>query len=127
MNLNYRGVPFEYEVPEEDVTVHAVDGLYRGLPFSKVVTREDDLSSVPFDLSFRGVTYHRVAQPAVAEPRPVATADVSLFASQILDEVADLHQKNILERLQRRIQSAEARGDETLVHQLEAERRMIAH
>ncbi len=127
MNLNYRGVVFDFVPPEEETTLQPVDGQYRGQPVSQMTTHAAaDLSSVPFDLTFRGVPYHQAAE-ASASPA-VPSLDSVMASPQISESSSDLHQQNISDRLQRRIQSAQAKGDLTLVQQLEDERnRLIAH
>lgn len=126
MNLNYRGVVFDFVPPEEEAThIQSVDGIYRGRPFSQITTHEpEDLTSIPFDLSFRGVSYHHA-------PNAGVNSEISLLnpdTAGITEQFSSLHDQNILDRLQRRIQSARANGDQVLVEQLEAElNQMIAH
>lgn len=119
MNLNYRGVVFDFVPPEEEMHTQSVDGIYRGRPFSQITTHQpEDLTSVSFDLSFRGVSYHQASDAGM-------TPEVALLSGG--EGVSTLHRRNIMERLQRRIQSARAQGDSALVEQLEAElNQMIA-
>lgn len=130
MNLKYRGADYEFEPSAEEMKIQTVEGLYRGHPFSEIVTHEaGDLSAIPFDLAFRGVAYHHAAEAAGLE---ISTQSLPMAKRPVLSErgaqaaqMATQHQKNILEKLQRRILSARAKGDQDLVHQLEAERRTL--
>ncbi len=82
-----------------------------------------------YDLIYRGETYHvdRDAQGTLtaltqathsSRSKPVATR-----VSQ--RELNRLHQANLLSNLQRRLQAAQERGDQTLLDLLEAERQQI--
>ena len=126
MNLNYRGVGFDFVPPDEETPLQPVDGQYRGRPVCQKATQAAaDLSSVAFDLTFRGVSYH--GSEAFASPA-VPSFDSLMVGTQISERFSDLHQQNIWDRLQRRIQSAQAQGDLNLLQQLEDERnRMLIH
>lgn len=105
--------------------------LYRGETYCVDPTAyQTQVSALPqeYELIYRGATYHvdRDAQgnltaltQSVKAPRSQSNARVAKQA------VSQLHQANQLDSLHRRLQSAQERGDQTLLDLLEAERKQI--
>lgn len=82
-----------------------------------------------YDLIYRGLNYHvnRDAQGvATAFTQPVSTKarTVSVSASP-RRQLGQVHQANLTSNLQRRLEAAQARGDQQLIDLLEAERQQI--
>ncbi|MBE7381120.1 MAG: DUF4278 domain-containing protein [Leptolyngbya sp. SIO1E4] len=137
MKLRYRGVEYDYTPPSLEVSESEILGRYRGrsLRFSYV-------KHVPFpqpeaDLSFRGATYHtnnygQVKPVVPAQEVPQGSKFMPVFDSMatarrhLLQESARIHQESIRRSLQRRIEIAQAQGDDMLVRQLEDEMHQIA-
>jgi len=77
-----------------------------------------------------------MVEPQVALTSPVLTPSFGLETywaparsqreRQRLAEIARIHQQNLRERLNYRLEKAKQRGDETLIHLLEAEQQQIA-
>jgi len=137
MKLCYRGVQYDYTPPVLEVAESEMLGQYRGRPlhFSYV-------SHVPFpqpeaNLTYRGTPYHTTRQGTVEamvqvkkapqEPQFKPVFDSMAVARRsLLQEAADMHQANMKRSLERRMQIAQARGDEHLLRQLEAEMHQYA-
>ena len=137
MKLCYRGVEYDYTPPVLEVSESEMLGHYRGrsLRFSYV-------KHVPFpqseaDLTYRGIDYHTNRQGEVEAVMQVNRAPQmphfkpvfdSMAAARrtLLQESAQVHQDNIRQSLERRIQIAQSKGDAVLVSQLEDERHQLA-
>lgn len=137
MKLCYRGVKYDYTPPVLEVSESEMLGRYRGRPlhFSYV-------SHVPFpqpeaDLKYRGKPYHTTRQGTVEavvavkqapqEPQFKPVFDSMAAARRsLLQEASEMHQANIRRSLERRMQIAQAKGDQQLLQQLEAEMHQYA-
>jgi len=146
MKLSYRGVPYDYVPPSVGITEGEVLGKYRGLPWREHLVREVPVSQPSYYLKYRGVPYWsnqvsdtgRVVEPQVALTSPVVTPGLGIETygapvrvrsqreRQRLTEVARIHQQNLRQRLNYRLEKAKQKGDETLIHLLEAEQQQIA-
>jgi len=144
MRLSYRGVPYDYVPPSVGITEGEVLGKYRGLPWREHLVRDVPVSQPSYYLKYRGVPYWsnqvseagRMVEPQVALTSPVLTPSFGLETywaparsqreRQRLAEIARIHQQNLRERLNYRLEKAKQRGDETLIHLLEAEQQQIA-
>jgi hypothetical protein len=132
MKLCYRGAKYDYTPPVLEITESEVMGQYRGLPYHFSYVKHMPFPQPEADLRYRGVTYHTNRQGQVeaisstpdAPPetrfRPVFDSMAAARRS-LLEESARIHQENIHRSLQRRMEVAQAKGDETLVRQLEEE------
>lgn len=130
MKLVYRGVSYDYD-PQAQRNVKpshkfqpAYTLLYRGAVYTVDPSIESQQRFVnPIaDLIYRGVAYslNGEMQPetgAQAAPRPAATAQFDL---------ASVHRGNLYRNVQRRLQAAQERGDQQLIHLLERELQQIA-
>jgi hypothetical protein len=145
MRLTYRGASYDYntsplEVRESDVLLHSLETqrrcrtlqqsyplTYRG---SRYTTEQVAAAlAVPASrsaqvLSYRGVKYVRnldgSMQPATLEGVTVPNNTAAFKA------ISKVHKENIRRNLERRIQAAKERGDQTLVSLLEAESKELA-
>lgn len=143
MKLIYRGNTYDY-----DPTEHRHDNagrpvksaprlqapytlMYRGATYHVDPTVPQTQSSLPraYDLMYRGETYHvdRDAQGNLTALTQSANAPRSKSVSARVSqrEVSQLHQTNLLNNLQRRLQIAQEQDDQTLLDLLEAERKQI--
>jgi len=130
MRLHYRGNGYEYEPVELNAVESEMNGRYRWQGFSFSYPRHIPAPQTKYDLKYRGVDYPteeaRELAPTSFRHRPAATVSTparnSLQARRaLMREVEQIHLKNIQDRLIRRIEAAQARGDQALVEQLEAE------
>ncbi|MBW4574773.1 MAG: DUF4278 domain-containing protein [Aphanothece sp. CMT-3BRIN-NPC111] len=133
MELSYRGVNYENHPPTLEVTEAEICGKYRGQNFSFRYVRHIPLPPPVPKLMYRGVAHGNnqpSAQGTVAD-QPVAriagkTLPIPKSSENFLDEAAIAHQANIRRSLERRLNIARAKGDESLLRLLEAESKQIA-
>ncbi|WP_448601643.1 arginine synthesis PII-interacting regulator PirA [Thermoleptolyngbya sp.] len=136
MRLTYRGHDYEQElVPPVEMRDSGSVGLYRGRELHFSYPRHIPVPQPVNRLQYRGVAYHttetgevnsigRVVRPA-AQPqarRAIAHAPARLVDQQ---ELAKVHHQYLMERLQRRLEVARAKGDDALIRQLEQERHQL--
>jgi hypothetical protein len=131
MRLHYRGNGYEYE-PVEQNTVEStkMNGRYRWQNFHFAYPHHIPVPPTAYNLKYRGVDYPteeaRELVSTSLRHHPVASVTMPTRSSlqarrALMREVEQIHLQNIQERLLRRIEAAQARGDEDLVEQLEAE------
>jgi hypothetical protein len=134
MKLLYRGVQHSYHLPTLEVTEAQIQGNYRGVTYHRPIWRVPPVAQPSHDLMYRGVPYitsDRAGQIAVGQveiaPPPMArpTHPVVLAPRQT-NELVRVHEQHLRQNLERRLRSAQERGDQHLVYLLEAERRQLA-
>ncbi|MBD1911093.1 MULTISPECIES: DUF4278 domain-containing protein [unclassified Leptolyngbya] len=110
--LTYRGTNYTYSPAQPSPTVISVPLIYRGVRYQPTHQVAPALS---YTLKYRGVAYQvgSNVQPA-AKVAPSQT------------NVANVHQQNLLNNVQHRIEVAQARGDDRLLALLVAEREQLA-
>jgi len=138
MKLIYRGNSYEYD-PTQATGNTGRPGrsaqpfrapytmMYRGVTMQIDPQAHTPARSESHDLSYRGTRYRvdRDDQGRVnLTTLPANQKPIQTFSPQ--REAGRLHQTNLLNNLQRRLQSAQERGDQALVDLLEAERQQIA-
>ncbi|MCF2970355.1 DUF4278 domain-containing protein [Synechococcus sp. Nb3U1] len=127
MQLTYRGIAYEFVPPsgtwqEQDRIVP-----YRGLEWnwhsqSAVMVLPD-----AFALTYRGIALHPAPIATLGIPvAEVAPSTVTSSRKHFMAMLEETHRQNLMHRLQERIRSAQARGDEHLLQQLEHERQLLA-
>lgn len=139
MKLTYRGAHYEYtpatEVAGANDRTNPAQApyrlMYRGASYlaNPAVEPVVDPSRPAVNLTYRGATYGlNGGAPVPATERvvvkPVTTARSKRAAVQAA--MAVTHRQNLQQNLQRRLQVAQARGDQQLVQLLESELRQIA-
>lgn len=133
MKLTYRGLSYDCDPPSIDMMEGGIGGMYRGCSWQVRYPRHIPMPQPVQDLKYRGVAYRTgetaesgvpvsvpVSVPA-AKPTPVRTAPTYVRNRAFKKEVATIHFANLCRNLERRMQAAESRGDETLVKLLEKE------
>lgn len=137
MKLCYRGVEYDYTPPVLEVSESEVIGHYRGRPLHFSYVKHIPFPQPEANLKYRGVDYHTNRQgeveavvqvnkaPQDPQFKPVFDSMAAARRS-LLQESARVHQENIRRSIERRIQVAQARGDESLVRQLEDEMHQFA-
>ncbi len=136
MRLTYRGHDYEQElVPPVEMRDSGSVGLYRGRELHFSYPRHIPVPQPVNRLQYRGVAYRttetgevnsigRVVRLA-AQPqarRAIAHAPARLVDQQ---ELAKVHHQYLMERLQRRLEVARAKGDDALIRQLEQEQHQL--
>ncbi|EKQ69082.1 hypothetical protein OsccyDRAFT_1691 [Leptolyngbyaceae cyanobacterium JSC-12] len=149
MKLSYRGASYEYnhsplEVRESDILTHNRSTqqhcqtlqencyalTYRGNRYTTnqvIAALSTPASYTPQELRYRGVKYIKnpvdgTTQLAIAL-QGEATPETTIAAVR---EVSSIHRDNLRRILERRLQAARERGDQSLVSLLEAESRELA-
>ncbi|MBE9124837.1 MULTISPECIES: DUF4278 domain-containing protein [unclassified Coleofasciculus] len=135
MKLSYRGVSYERTPSTLDVNEGDIGGTYRGQGWRYHYVRHIPAPPPVHELKWRGVAY-RTDKPAIAEPIPAPqpvdpgaanpVLVISNWRGKNLDETAVMHLRNIRQSLERRLQVAQAKGDEQLVRMLEKESEQTA-
>lgn len=121
MKLTYRGSNYEYDIPTVDMVEGEVAGKYRGQNWNYRYPRH-----IPNPRKYGGPNYTK-KRDAQAGDRDVAAASASARVDYYptVVEVAQVHQANICNILDRRKEAAKAKGDETLLRLLEIESRQM--
>ena len=132
MKLCYRGVEYDYTPPVLEVSESEILGRYRGRAQHFSYVKHIPFPQPEADLRYRGVSYHTTRQghvepvsqsqaaPQESKFKPVFDS-MAMARRHLLQESARVHQENIRRSLQHRIEVAQAKGDVTLVRQLEEE------
>jgi hypothetical protein len=116
LNLKYRGVTYSYSPAQAIADAVPVTLSYRGVHYQPI--NQPALASDVL-LKYRGIFYKlgQSGQPTeVIAPQTVSRRD----------EVASIHQQSLLKNVQRRIEVAQERGDNHLLTLLLAEREQLA-
>lgn len=148
MRLTYRGASYEYnhsplEVRESDILAHSQEAqrcrtlqesryplTYRGNRYTTdqvAAALSTPASHSTQRLTYRGVRY--IKNPAngitqlITETSNPATPSTT---AAVIREVSRIHRENLRRNLERRLQAARERGDQSLVSLLEAESRELA-
>ncbi|MGJ3249709.1 MAG: DUF4278 domain-containing protein [Elainellaceae cyanobacterium] len=134
MRLSYRGVRYDSEPLPVDMAETQRIGRYRGHTFRFAYPRHIPIPQPTLDLTYRGIMYQTSATGAIQTRQPVAATNEVVPTQNkaakpnrqsVLREVARVHNQNIQNRLQHRLEVARARGDENLVAQLEREMQRV--
>lgn len=133
MKLSYRGVPYEAERSNLEVTEGEIGGLYRGQSWRFHYARHIPKPQSTHPLKYRGVAYC-TGKPNAAEPnavaQPTTTSPYCNIAArnkrEVLNEITNSHLKNIQRSLEHRLEVARAKGDDTLIQLLKAESEQMA-
>ncbi len=130
MELSYRGVTYSAKPAQINADPLSVEGKYRGHDYGYHYAKSGDLPHTEFDLQYRGITIYTAPQSQESAPAASDHQDARVITSPLQlsfrDQLAQVHHHNLLDRLQRRIESAKARGDQDLIQILEAEERQMA-
>ena len=138
MKLTYRGVAYDYNPPELEVTLASTPTQYRGQQSQYKYARNVPIPQRAERLSYRGVSYQTTRTGEVQQlgdsakaPNAWATLGSKLTTNSpaskarraLLKESTMLHQQNIARSLQHRIEVAKQKGNQALLEQLESEMR----
>jgi Domain of unknown function (DUF4278) len=149
MKLLYRGLHHPHYLPTLEVTDAEIAARYRGVTYHSPVLRVPLQLQPRNELVYRGVPYTtgehagqvsrgqsaiashsqpknsqpKNSQPKNSQPKTERTIGVPSVRSP---RIAEVHGAYLRQNLERRLQSAQDRGDHHLVYLLEAERRQLA-
>ena len=147
MRLTYRGVNYESSQPslesrEVDVLrsretnrrcqtlqENALPLTYRGVRYTTdqvAAAISSPVATTSKPLIYRGVKYVKTESGKI---RPVDVMDSTMIpqnAALAFREIGKVHRENLRLNLERRLQSAKEKGDQTLVRLLEAESKELA-
>ncbi|NJK64332.1 MAG: DUF4278 domain-containing protein [Synechococcaceae cyanobacterium SM2_3_1] len=129
MELTYRGVTHFYDPDTIEIHREEVTGRFRGQELNWRAVTSVALPEAILNLQFRGVPLRasQVEATSLQQVQPqLRTKSLHPLQQNFIDQVAELHRRNILLRLQQRLQAAKARGDDNLVQLLEAEQQQMA-
>jgi hypothetical protein len=129
MSLKYRGIPYEQNFIPLEMQEGDIGGKYRGQDWKYHYPRHIPQLEPKLYLQYRGVSYS--SRPTVVrEGMELPTLACSLPLSQLTpiesDPLSAVHLDNIRRRLERRLQSAQEKGDQTLIALLKKESRDLA-
>lgn len=139
MRLSYRGVQYDDESIPVDLVDRGIYGQYRGQSIAFTYPRHIPVPQATVRLQYRGLAYQTTAtggvvpvatvHPEIA-PGEQAVAVPSSLRSRVrqmqASEVTKVHLASIRQRLQHRIDVAKAKGDATLLNELEKEMHLLA-
>lgn len=133
MKLHYRGVEYTRPPHNLEITEGEVAGKYRGQDWRHHYPRHMVDLQPKVGLQYRGVPYKTCR---VAAKKPMAEVEVqrqqlnrSLGQTQpraVADEAEKIHLDNMRRNLERRLQVAKAKGNESLVQMLQKESQDLA-
>jgi hypothetical protein len=131
MQLTYRGIAYEFVPPSGTIQTQdqGVPCQYRGLEWNWQVQSAVMTLPQAFALTYRGIALNPAAIAALGIPEVAPSTVASSVASSrkhFMAMIEETHRQNLMHRLQERIRSAQARGDEHLLQQLEHERQLLA-
>jgi hypothetical protein len=135
MELKYRGVEYNLD-PVSIERIESQQATYRGQSYRTTKAKQIPVPQPVLGLTYRGANYRTTptgGTKAVSSqerfrngkpvPLPVRTQSPDIVRHQTSqsDGSAELHRRNILRYLRRRLMIAQAKGDLKLIHQLEQE------
>jgi len=127
MKNSYRGVSYQSSAPTLEATENEITSQFRGdtLNFSYV-------RHIPMPPLVRSpinrVTSDRIPQARTSQSQAKVidqTAVAPQLSEKILHDVSLIHQANIRRNLEHRLQVAKAKGDKSLIRQLEVESKQL--
>jgi len=128
MKTSYRGVNFQSSAPTLEVAENDLTSRYRDESLNFAYVRHIPLPPVISNPMNRLVTEPSTTSPFAA-PTKREVIDEAYYSPQvsekILHEVSAIHQANIRRNLEHRLEVAKARGDQSLIRQLQVESQQL--
>ncbi len=116
MRLHYRGVAYEKEPFTLEVIKGEVGGTYRGKDWFRTYPRHIPHLRPKSSMQYRGVAYGAlVSTPSLEQTVPIP----------VVNEAEKTHLESIRRSLERRLQVAEASGNQKLVFLLQQESKAV--
>lgn len=130
MRLAYRGNRYEQETIPMEMAGSSITGSYRGNRYELAYPRHIPVPQSVQDLQYRGVPYQRTENGTLLPGTPVRARSQQtpalLRKKEQQNQLDQVHRLYLMRRLEHRLEVAQARGDDNLVHQLEQEMQQIA-
>lgn len=126
MKLSYRGVAYENNQANLEVAEGEILGKYRGANWRCHTVQEMPVPQPSQTLRYRGSTYRHLGEPVMLRQTPGTHNSSTLTTASLFGEIGRIHNSNLRQNLEHRLQVARARGDHQLVSLLEAESRQLA-
>lgn len=134
MNLNYRGINYQKDLPTIDMAEGEIGGQYRGQAWTQRYPRHIPVPQQPSpQLKYRGVSYcnnpRANAEACFAAPSaeiPARVGPTCDIRPKVCDPIEQIHIANLRRRLEYRMEVAKNQGDRNLVRMLEAESKHLA-
>jgi hypothetical protein len=130
MKLSYRGLNYNDDPPTIDMMEEA-GGLYRGCQWQIRYPRHVPIAQPSHALKYRGVPYlsHSKAESTPANAPSAVTnikktrgvSNRKLEKAMMMQEVEKIHRANLCRNLERRMNIAQAKGDQKLMNLLQQE------
>ena len=128
LQLTYQGIAHEFVHPSGVIQSRQnVPARHRGLGWSWPAQSLAVALPQSFPLTYRGIALDPGARVTAGIPEVQGSPAAAVSSRKhFMTLVEETHRRNLLHRLQERIRSAQARGDEHLLQQLEQERQPLA-
>jgi hypothetical protein len=139
MKLSYRGLNYNNDDPPSIDMIEDSGGLYRGCQWQVRYPRHVPVTQPSHSLKYRGLAYvsHNPTETKVVEATPATVPTVVTTVKKtgalsnrkhdqrdtatILQDMEKIHQANICRSLERRMNIAQAKGDQKLMVLLQQE------
>jgi len=123
VELRYRGIAYTATQPMLELTESNILATYRGQHYHPRYPKHVSVPQPVAICKYRGVAYQTTATGGItaasASPQPKLVPLAAQIAQD--DAMHRTHRRNLCDRLNQRLASAQARGDANLVALLEAE------
>lgn len=119
MKLCYRGVSYEREPLTLEVTEGEIVGKYRGQTWHYHYPRHVPPVQSKTHLTYRGLSY------GACSVLPEELESMAQPSVKQISKVTKTHLENIHRNIKHRVQIAQAKGDENLMHLLEEESKQL--
>ncbi len=133
MKLIYRGIKYEHAPETVEVTTEGVCGKYRGAEWKCHYSNHIPITHHAAELKYRGASYYSGNPQEVEELKQrkkldfIFAKDNQIFVrNQPNNELAKIHLANLQRSVQRRLEVAKQKGDETLIRQLQQEANQLS-
>lgn len=128
MKFSYRGISYEKDQLPVMMQEGEIDGKYRGQNCKYPYPRHIPQSQLPVNRQYRGIHYGINASPSESPASPTGKfcpLSAKTAHKVTVSQTSEAHLENIRRNLERRLQVAQARGDENLVQLLHRESQQL--
>ena len=126
MKFSYRGISYEKNQLPVMMQEGEIDGKYRGQNAKYHYPRHVPQSQPSVNRLYRGIQYTATASPSSAMTGKFCALPAKTAHKVTVSQIAEAHLENIRRNLERRLQAAQAKGDEDLVQLLRRESQELA-
>jgi hypothetical protein len=129
MKLSYRGISYEKEQPPAIMQEGEIGGKYRGQAWKYHYPRHVTQSQFKIDRKYRGLPYDSpssISDSSASMTGKFCPLLIKKTEKVSISEMSEAHLDNVRRNLERRLQAAQAKGDENLVQLLRRESQELA-